>query len=484
MGDAIDDAQESLNSMGQQSAQSVLDGANETFDSHSPSRAMYTIGSDAVQGLLNAFTDLLKDITDAGSAAGTQIMTGLQSGAQGFWDGTLHEWFAGAGQWVIDAIAEYKAGGGGDDGPSGWLFETGQKVLGSLQTGIQNLWDTVTHTGFANFGQTVINAIGEFKVGEVAGPAGWLIQTGKDILKGMQDGIDAALTGPKGFWDWLKTTLIDQIPIEIRRILNLDADTGAMALVGERMVRELEIGIENRWPTLEGLLGRLGKSLANADLGGWNLPDDEVEDYIRRRAPEYGIPVEDALDVWRGEGRQGYVGDYGSSFGPYQLHYGGIAEGGNSGSGLGDTFTSETGYSAIDPSTWRRQIDWVLNYAAHNGWQPWHGAPERLQEMTGYSQGGLVSEYVEGTGSSGRRYAFHGTPGRPEAVLDAETTAALRSGKSGGSVDTDALVSVIVKALAATRPIIVQGTSEQVIAEVRTILKNESRDTQSLRGGM
>lgn len=92
------------------------------------------------------------------------------------------------------------------------------------------------------------------------------IQAGSDLIQGIQTGINNALSS---FWNWLQTNLVDQIPQFIRDILNLQADTGAMAMVGERMVQELEIGIQNRWPSLEKILSRLSgrlSSFANVDV--------------------------------------------------------------------------------------------------------------------------------------------------------------------------------------------------------------------------
>lgn len=42
-------------------------------------------------------------------------------------------------------------------------------------------------------------------------------------------------------------------------------------------------------------------------------------------------------------------------------------------SGLGDTFTKETGLDARDPSTWKAQVDFSLDKAKKGGWGPWHG---------------------------------------------------------------------------------------------------------------
>ena len=99
----------------------------------------------------------------------------------------------------------------------------------------------------------------------------------------------------------------------------------------------------------------------------------EHEAYIRSRAPLYGIDPDQAVRVAKSEGLGYGVGDKGSSFGDWQLHYGGIAPGGNRVAGLGDEFTRETGLDARDPSTWKAQTDWALARAAKQGWGPWHG---------------------------------------------------------------------------------------------------------------
>ena len=104
---------------------------------------------------------------------------------------------------------------------------------------------------------------------------------------------------------------------------------------------------------------------------------NEVRDYIRRSAVARGLDPDVALRVVLSEGGLNpatWVGDHGSSFGPFQLHYGGLASDGNAVAGLGEAFTKETGLRASDPSTWRQQIDWSLEHARRSGWTPWHGA--------------------------------------------------------------------------------------------------------------
>lgn len=108
-------------------------------------------------------------------------------------------------------------------------------------------------------------------------------------------------------------------------------------------------------------------------IAGGVPSNDEVSSYIAEAAKSRGIDPNVALKVWSSEGRAGYVGDSGSSFGPLQLHYGNVAKGGNAVGGLGDEFTKTTGLDARNPQTWRQQIDFAFDKAKQGGWGPWHG---------------------------------------------------------------------------------------------------------------
>jgi hypothetical protein len=98
----------------------------------------------------------------------------------------------------------------------------------------------------------------------------------------------------------------------------------------------------------------------------------ETEAYIRQAAIARGIDPNIAVRVAKSEGLNSYVGDRGTSFGPFQLHYKNNIPGLSLG-GLGDVFTKQTGLNARDPSTTRQQIDFALDQAAKGGWGPWHG---------------------------------------------------------------------------------------------------------------
>ena len=108
-----------------------------------------------------------------------------------------------------------------------------------------------------------------------------------------------------------------------------------------------------------------------------NLPSpSQIADYIRYAAAQRGIDPETAVKVANSEGLNAYTGDQGSSFGPFQLHMGGLAPvgSGNEGSGLGDAFQKVTGLDPRDPSTWAQQVNFALDNARNDGWGPWHGA--------------------------------------------------------------------------------------------------------------
>jgi|GEM_PF-2663986 len=105
----------------------------------------------------------------------------------------------------------------------------------------------------------------------------------------------------------------------------------------------------------------------------------EMADYIRQSAIAQGIDPNVALRIANSEGLRGSIpgvrntpGDKGTSFGPFQLHYGSNIPGLTL-KGLGDRYTRETGHHASDPKHWKEQIDFALRTARKEGWGAWHG---------------------------------------------------------------------------------------------------------------
>lgn len=106
--------------------------------------------------------------------------------------------------------------------------------------------------------------------------------------------------------------------------------------------------------------------------------------YIQQKAAALGIDPGVALTVAQKEGLGAtHAGDGGSSFGDFQLHYGGMAPGGNAVAGLGDDFVKAGG----DPSNWQAADDFALQNAAKNGWGAFHGAANAgIKPMQGIGQ--------------------------------------------------------------------------------------------------
>jgi len=124
----------------------------------------------------------------------------------------------------------------------------------------------------------------------------------------------------------------------------------------------------------------------------------QIVDYIRRAAIARGIDPETALKVAGAEALNVFDpsqpdmgGDDRSSFGVFQLHYGGRSPK-MPNAGLGDEFTARTGLRADDPSTWPQQVDFALDWAKKNGWGPWMGAARvgitGMQGINGAGGGG------------------------------------------------------------------------------------------------
>lgn len=97
--------------------------------------------------------------------------------------------------------------------------------------------------------------------------------------------------------------------------------------------------------------------------------------------------AQDALQVYHGEGETGYVGDSGTSFGPFQLNV----------NGLGGAFIKQTGLDPRLPSTVPEQVAWVADYVKKNGWnKQWHGAPGYDRKHPENSSGISIRKYDMG----------------------------------------------------------------------------------------
>ncbi len=113
----------------------------------------------------------------------------------------------------------------------------------------------------------------------------------------------------------------------------------------------------------------------------------DIEGYIRQAAAARGIDPDIAVKVANSEGgvtepaRRGTFAT-GSSWWPFQLHYGGAGyESLGDTAGLGNDFTKQTGIQPGDPNGWKAATDFALDQVARNGWGAWYGA--KAQGITG-----------------------------------------------------------------------------------------------------
>lgn len=124
----------------------------------------------------------------------------------------------------------------------------------------------------------------------------------------------------------------------------------------------------------------LSRDMTGPDQAERKMPiENEVSEYIRQAAAQRGIDPEVALHVAHTEGgfKPAERGTFrtGSSWWPFQLHYGGEGyEHFGTEAGLGNDFSAATGFEPGDPSAWRASIDFALDRARREGWAPWYGA--------------------------------------------------------------------------------------------------------------
>jgi hypothetical protein len=166
---------------------------------------------------------------------------------------------------------------------------------------------------------------------------------------------------------------------QIMQTLARAGDTGSIAKLAPAALEQQQYAPAPADQFLGGQGGGAPTAMPSGNVKGAILDQGEEAKYIIAAAKARGIDPDVALRVAKSEGLAQYAGDENSSFGPYQLHYGGVAGGGNSVSGLGDRFTAKTGLDARNPTTWKQQVDFALDTATKEGWGAWHGwtGPER-----------------------------------------------------------------------------------------------------------
>jgi len=157
----------------------------------------------------------------------------------------------------------------------------------------------------------------------------------------------------------------------------------------------------------------------------------EYESFLRASAEARGISADIAARVANTEGgltEPARCGDFsgppwysGKSWWALQLHYGGAgtpyaAWGGSA--GMGNGFTTLTGWQPGDPAAWRDACRYGLNRARTGGWGAWYGAAAigitgfmGIDRQHAWDANAEVWDYESGTGAPIPRVVY--TPSEP-----------------------------------------------------------------------
>jgi murein DD-endopeptidase MepM/ murein hydrolase activator NlpD len=120
----------------------------------------------------------------------------------------------------------------------------------------------------------------------------------------------------------------------------------------------------------------------------------------------------------------------------------------------------------------------LAEYGSREGQRPdgdlWRRAGDAYRELYGYANGGIIPEPTLLVGRTRGPYAIAGEMGTPEWVTP--------HAPGAGGADLGTLADRIIRGVAATRPITLVGTAEDLARRTRRILEREARDHESLRG--
>lgn len=122
-----------------------------------------------------------------------------------------------------------------------------------------------------------------------------------------------------------------------------------------------------------------------------------------RRAKE-GLPPLDpeaAIHVMRSEGERFYVGDHGTSFTDFQLHFPGVG-----------SKAMAAGIDPRDASQWQKSGIFAMEYAARNTWKEWTGARNQGIYAWPTLAAGQATAHPSSTAEGGSTHSF-GHPASP-----------------------------------------------------------------------
>lgn len=247
-------------------------------------------------------------------------------------------------------------------------FSTGaNNVLGDFEPALepwindfQNLADLIVKNepsiaAFAKDAADIANSLGEWRYAIEALVALW---TGGKLLgllgalRGLLAGGAAAEAGGGGLLGWIAGGVSAAA----------STTAGAALTVGGLAAGAWLASTTPAGASEDALVHKLGLGATGSHVA-----------YLRQVAVANGLDPDKFVALANGEGLKNGVGDDKSSFGDFQLHYGGLSSQ-YPNAGLGEEFTAATGLDARDPSSWQAQARWVAQYISKNGAGKWSGA--------------------------------------------------------------------------------------------------------------
>lgn len=265
-----------------------IQGVKKLFGISSPSTVFKEIGENIVQGLKdgldNGWNTILKLFMED--------FPGLIKTAFG--------WVGEKLTWVDD------------------LLSIGKAIVQGLKDGIFNLWA-------GDGGETLsrwLNGMGALITGavrgeQVTGSINWLYQTGKDLLQGLWEGIESYIGTFKTF---LKENFVDRLPEWVRTWLKIESPSKVMYGIGQNIVKGLQQGIINEFPSVEKAWGSIKRVIG---IGDWEGRGSELLEKIQMIAtsiggPEFGRIATSIAALETGGGRDMFE-DEGTGRGPFQF---------------------------------------------------------------------------------------------------------------------------------------------------------------------
>lgn len=219
----------------------IGDAFKSLFGIHSPSTVFAEWGGDMIRGLGEGLANTIQGVLDWFAALPQRILDAL--GDLGAWLGGkfsealawvrdhLPEWAQGIFDWFVN-LPQNTVNAIGDLGS--WLGGKFSDALGWVRDHLPE-WAQGIFDWFVNLPGNVVGALGDART--------WLVETGKNVLEGLFDGMG-------GFIDKLKRWVADKVPSAIRgpveSALGIHSPSRVFMGIGRNVGEGLILGLQSK----------------------------------------------------------------------------------------------------------------------------------------------------------------------------------------------------------------------------------------------